>query len=86
MIRKFASLALARALRPVDFLKRLVMAGLLAAIIVAGVAAMLSTLKISRECDGAFSAGFSAGFGRYHCELGIRTIRGGIKLRIPLTQ
>ena len=55
---------------------RLVLVGLLLAIVVAGVIAALETFKISRECGGAFSQGFSAGFDRYHCQLVIRTTQG----------
>jgi hypothetical protein len=40
-------------------------AGLLFAIIVAGVTAMLHSLEVSKECQGAFSGGFSNGFDRY---------------------
>jgi hypothetical protein len=63
----------------------LVLVGLLLAIVVAGVIAALETFKISRDCGGAFSRGFSAGFDRDHCELVFRTIKGGsqIKVRLP---
>jgi hypothetical protein len=72
------------ALRPADFLRRLVVAGLLVAIVVVGVIAALDTMRISRQCGGAFSRAFNAGFDRYHCELVIRTIKGGYQIKIPL--
>lgn len=72
------------AVRPVDFIRRRVRAGLLVAIVVAGVVAMLETATISRECGGAFSRAFSAAFDRFHCELVIRLARGGYKFKIPL--
>ncbi len=56
-------------IRPADLLRRLVVAGVLIAIVVAGVAAALDTLRIARQCGGAFSRAFNAGFDRYHCEL-----------------
>ena len=82
MIRRFA--ARAASLRPADFLRRLVLVGLLLAIVVAGVIAALETFKISRECGGAFSQGFSAGFDRYRCQLVIRTTKGRYQIKIPL--
>ena len=84
METRFASLARAVTIRPADFLRRLVVRGLLVAIVVAGVIAALDTLRISRECGGAFSRGFSAGFDRYHCELVIRATKGGYQIKIPL--
>lgn len=86
MAIRFASASLARAvtLRPVDFLRRLVVAGLLVAIVVVGVIAALDTLRISRECGGAFSRGFGAGFDRYNCELLIRATKGGYQIKMPL--
>jgi hypothetical protein len=82
MIRRFAGRA--ASLRPADFLRRLVVVGLLLAIVVAGVVAALETFKISRDCGGAFSRGFSAGFDRYHCELVFRSIKGGYQTKVPL--
>ena len=39
---------------------------------------------MSRECGGAFSPGFSAGFDRYHCEIVIRTVKDGHQIKLPL--
>jgi hypothetical protein len=83
MVRRFA--ARAASLRPADFLRRLVLVGLLLAIVVAGVIAALETFKISRECGGAFSQGFSAGFDRSHCQLVMRASRGSHQIKIPLS-
>jgi hypothetical protein len=66
----------AGALRPVDRLRRLVVSGLTTAIIAAGVVAVLHTFETSRDCQGAFSRGFSSGFDRYHCDLHVRIING----------
>lgn len=49
--------ASAAILRPVDLLRQLVVAGLLLAIVLAGVAAALDSARISRECGGAFARG-----------------------------
>jgi len=78
METRSATLARAATLRPADFLRRLVVAGLPVAIVVAGVIAALETLTISRQCGGAFSRAFNTGFDRYHCELVIRAIKGGL--------
>ena len=71
-------------LRPADFLRRLVVRGLLVAIVIAGVIAAFDMLRISRECGGAFSRGFSAEFDRYHCELVIRATKSGYQTEVPL--
>jgi hypothetical protein len=73
----------AKTLRPADFLRRLVVAGLLVAIVAVGVIALLDNLRISRDCARAFSRGFSDGFDRYHCELVIR-LTSGYQIKIPL--
>ena len=73
----------AATLRPADFLRRLLVAGILVAIMVVGVIAALNTLRISHECGGAFSRDFNAKFDRYHCELVIRAIKGGYQIKIP---
>jgi len=70
-------------LRPVDWLHRLVLAGLQVAVIVAGVAAAYQTIELKRDCHGAFSRGFSAAFDRYHCDPVLK-FKGGIELRVPL--
>jgi hypothetical protein len=71
-------------LRPSDWLRRLVCAGLLFAIVVAGMVAMLHSFEASKECRGAFSNGFSNGFDRYRCELKLRIIENGPQLTIVL--
>ena len=70
--------------RPVDLVLRLVRAGILTALIVTAVAAMLETTTISRECGGAFSREFDSSFDRYRCDLVIRFIRSGYQLELPL--
>jgi len=71
-------------LRPADWLGRLVRAGVVFAIIVAGVVAMLRSIEASKECRGAFSGGFSNGFDRYRCELKVRVIEDGPELTLTL--
>jgi len=71
-------------LRPSDWLGRLVRAGLPCAIVIAGVVAMLKSFETSKECQGAFSSGFSNGFDRYHCELKLRVIENGPELILTL--
>jgi hypothetical protein len=70
--------------RPADLLRRLVRAGLLFAIVVAGVVAMLRSFEASKECRGAFSAGFSNGFDRYRCNLKLRLIENGPEFTLSL--
>ena len=72
------------ALRPVDFFHRLVRAGVLIAIVVAGVVAALESTRASRDCHGAFSRAFSAAFDRHRCEIVVRPSYGGREIRIPL--
>jgi hypothetical protein len=84
MKKRFSSvIAGAARLRPADWLRRSVRAGLLAAIIVAGVAASVDTFQVSRECGGAFSQGFSASFDRYHCDLVIRSLKTDYQIKVP---
>ena len=71
-------------LRPTDWLRRLVRAGLLFAIVVAGVVAMLHSFEASKECRGAFSGGFSNGYDRYRCGLKLRIIEDGPELTLTL--
>jgi hypothetical protein len=71
-------------LRPADLVLRLVRLGILTALIVAAVAAMLETTTVSRECTGAFSRAFSSGFDRYHCDLIFRFMRNGYRLELPI--
>jgi hypothetical protein len=70
--------------RPADWLCRLARAGLLFAIIIAGVIAMLHSFEASEECRGAFSRGFSDDFDRYRCDLSLRIIENGPELTLPL--
>ena len=71
-------------LRPADLVLRFVRVGILTALIVAAIAAMLQTTTISRECGGNFSREFDSGFDRYRCDLVIRFIRDGYRLELPL--
>ena len=71
--------------RPADWLTRLVRAGMFFAVIVAGVVAMLYSVEASKECQGAFSRGFSNGFDRYHCDLKFRIENGPVlRLKLPI--
>lgn len=70
--------------RTADWLRRFVGAGLIAAILVAGVVAIMDTFHVSRECTGAFSRAFSAGFNQYHCELKIRSLKTDHQIKISL--
>jgi hypothetical protein len=71
-------------LRPIDLIHRLVICGLLFAIIVTAVAATLTSFKASRDCHGGFSAGFSSGFDRHRCVLKVQTVGDGPQIEIPL--
>jgi hypothetical protein len=82
--RMFGTRARAATVRPVDVVRCLVVRGLLAAIMVAGVVAAAETLRIYRECGGPFSRRFDASFNRYHCQLVIRTTKGGFQIKVPL--
>jgi hypothetical protein len=74
----------AAATRPIDGLRRLVLGGLICALITAGVVATLSTVKASRHCHGPFNHGFSSGFDRYRCDLAIKLVEGGPQIEITL--
>ena len=69
--------------RPVDWLIRLVRAGLVCAIIAVGLVA-LHGFEISKECHGAFDRAFSGGFDRYNCDLKIR-IKNGPEFTLPVS-
>lgn len=71
-------------LRPVDLIFRLVRLGILAALVVAAIVALMETMTASRECGGAFSRAFSSGFDRYHCDLVIRSPKNGHQIKIPI--
>jgi len=77
------ALAIVAGLRPADRIARLVRAGVLFALLIAGVLA-LHSFQVSRECRAAFSRGFSNGFAVYHCDLKIR-IKDGPEFRLPLS-
>ncbi len=73
-----------KAMRPVDWLRRLVVAGIICGILIAGVIAALQTFEAKRECRGAFDGGFSNGFDRYYCNLRIKFIQAGSELLLRL--
>jgi hypothetical protein len=71
--------------RPAEFLRRLVRAGLLLALVVA-LAIGLNYISAERKCrGGAFSAGFGSGFNVKRCDL---VIKGGgdVILRVEMAQ
>jgi hypothetical protein len=76
--------AAATVIRPADLLGRFVRLGLLFAIVIAAAAAIPARARISRECNGAFSRGFNAGFDVYHCDLVLRLAANGPALRVRL--
>jgi hypothetical protein len=84
MGKRITAAAQAQRVRPADWLHRLVVAGLALALVIAGVVAALDTLRVSRQCGGAFSRAFSAAFDRYHCEIVIRSLKSGRQIKLPL--
>jgi hypothetical protein len=84
MAKRITVAASASKLRPVDWLHRLVIAGLALALIVTAVVAALDTFRVSRQCGGAFSRAFSAGFDRYHCDVVIRSLKSDWQIKFPL--
>jgi len=62
------------------WLRVLIALGILAA---ATVAAM-ETVRVSRNCHGGFSSGFSAGFDTYRCEIIVRSVQLGAQTMISL--
>jgi hypothetical protein len=84
MEKRIIVAAQAQRLRPVDWHRRLLVAGLVLALVVAGVVAALDTFRVSRQCGGAFSRAFNAGFDRYKCELVIRSLKGDRQNKLPL--
>jgi hypothetical protein len=69
---------------PVDLIRRLVTAGLMAALVFA-LSADVMQFDASKECrGGAFGGGFSGGFDVRRCSVTIRRIGGDAEIRIPL--
>jgi hypothetical protein len=63
----------------------LVVLGLMAALVVAAVVAMIETVDVSRRCQaGGFSSGFSSGFQTRRCEIIVRLVKVGVEAMIPL--
>jgi hypothetical protein len=61
-------------------LRRLVRLGLLAAFVLA-LAADVRQIEASKECRGAFAAGFGSGFDVRHCNL---TLKIGVDLQVSI--
>jgi hypothetical protein len=57
--------------------------GVLAALVFA-LSADAQQFEASKDCRGAFSAGFSSGFDTHRCDLIVRKIGSDLKVRIPL--
>jgi hypothetical protein len=58
--------------RPADFYRRLVLAGLMAALVFA-LSTDVRQFEVSKECSGAFSSGFSRrDFDVHHCDLALK--------------
>jgi hypothetical protein len=63
----------------------IIVLGLLAALVIAAVVAIMDTIDVSRRCHGgAFSSGFSAGFDTRRCEIIVRLVKVGVEAMIPL--
>jgi hypothetical protein len=59
--------------------------GVLAALAIAGVFALIDTIEMSRRCQGgAFSSGFSDGFDTRRCKMIVRFVKVGLEAMIPL--
>jgi hypothetical protein len=72
-------------IRPIDRLRRLIVAGVLGfSIVTTAVLAVFQTFETSRECKGSFSSGFSLGFDVYRCALRVRVLPDGPKFDVPL--
>jgi hypothetical protein len=69
--------------RPILILRWLVRLGLIPALAFA-LSSTATLFTTSRECQGAFSAGFSNGFDRYRCAVVIRHVGTNYHIRIPL--
>jgi hypothetical protein len=71
------------AVPPVDRVRRRVLLGALPALVFA-ISQSGEQFEISKECKGAFGAGFSNGFDRHRCDLIIRHATTGAKVKLPL--
>jgi hypothetical protein len=81
---QMASIELPNVRRPV-FARKLALAGLIPALVLASVVGLWST-EAKKECrGGAFSSGFGAGFDVRHCDLVVK--RGGqVIIQLPLSR
>ena len=62
---------------PAGWFRWLIILGLLAALMIAAVVALIDTIEVSRRCQGGgFSSGFSVGFDTRRCEIIFRAIQG----------
>ena len=63
----------------------LIVLGLLAALVIAAVVALIDTIEVSRRCQGGgFGSGFSVGFDTRRCEIIVRLVKVGVEAMIPL--
>jgi hypothetical protein len=69
--------------RPADLVRRLVLAGLMAALVFA-VSADVMRFEWRKECRGDFSSGFSRDFDVRRCDLVVRRVGGDLDLRFSL--
>jgi hypothetical protein len=69
--------------RPADLVRRLVLAGLLAALVFA-VSADVMRFELRKECRGDFSSGFSRDFDVRRCNVVVRSLGGDLELHLPL--
>jgi hypothetical protein len=77
------AIALRRPAIPLTVVWRLIRVGLLPALVFA-LSADVQQFEASRDCRGAFSAGFSRGFDTHRCDLVLRKIGTDVKIRVPL--
>jgi hypothetical protein len=67
---------------PIDQIRRLILLGVLAAMTFA-VSETGQQFEKSKQCQGGFSAAFSARFQRHRCDIVIRHLPTGATARIP---
>jgi hypothetical protein len=79
------TIAVSRQTAPLIFLRRLIRAGLLAALVFA-LARDAQLFDSSRECRGAFSSAFSNGFDVHRCKLTIKAVGSDFKFAVPLPE